>query len=326
MPEELHRTCQVRASVVSLASEVLLEWLRSQCEVVYIPNATDQDLLAPNVAESTILVVRSNVMVSRQVLAAMTNLRVLVRLGSGTDNIDTAALAARGVKMLRLGSETSARAVAELALQAALSLLRYVPMAAASLTAGKWEKNKCAGEEICGSTVGVWGAGPVGCAVASVFNRLDADVRFAAYQSLPSGLPAMDPIELCRTAALHIFALPLRPSTHRFVGSELLSQLSSRTPHLVNVGRWELFDMPAVVAALAHGQLAGVAVDPVDMRHMTTVDELLKPFKETRRSLNLQLTPHLGAMTTPALERTARAAIAALELHWSTVFATRETS
>lgn len=50
MPEDLDRTCRVRATVASLTSAVLLEWLRSQCEVVYIANATQQDLLTPNVA------------------------------------------------------------------------------------------------------------------------------------------------------------------------------------------------------------------------------------------------------------------------------------
>lgn len=321
MPEPTTPREIVKAAVVSSISPLLLDWLRARCEVTYLPDAHQADLLKPAVAQSSILVVRSNVSVSAPVAQSMANLRILLRVGSGTDNLDLIALSERGVQVLRVGGEPSAPAVAELALQSAIALLRYVPAASAALTAGKWDKNAYTGQEICGSRVGIWGAGPIGRAVGAVFGQLGADVRFAAHQSVSSEIAVLRPADLCRTAAVHVFALPLRADTEHFVGNEWLRLLGRRAPHLVNVGRWELFDMPAVMSALERGQLSGAAIDPVETRHMAAMSNLLSASRESGQCLNLQLTPHLGAMTTSTQDRAARAAITALDMHWPVVFA-----
>jgi len=294
----------------------LLEWLSARAVVHHDPAATAVDPSTPGVARARVLVLRSNVRLTAADLASLPRLELVLRAGSGTDNLDLAALRERGVEVVVVGGGPSAPAVAELALQSALSLLRRVPVATAEMAAGRWAKDACLGEELTGTTVGVWGAGPVGRAAARLFTRTDAEVRFAEHPGVPPTERTLPPRRLAATAGVHVFALPLRPETRGTVDRAMLDVLRDRRPHLVNVGRWDLFDMPEVIRALSLGELAGVAVDPVERQHLPLAAELVARFSEPHRPLNLQLTPHLGATTPEAHRRVALAAIDALAARW----------
>jgi len=98
------------------------------------------------------------------------------------------------------------------------------------------------------------------------------------------------------------------------VGPDVLELMAPRRPVLVNVGRWDLLDMAAVLAALDRGDLWGVAVDPVEREHIAALPGLLADVPR-----NLQLTPHLGAMTEAVRRRVAERAVEALEANWKIV-------
>ncbi|MFF9573077.1 NAD(P)-dependent oxidoreductase [Streptomyces sp. NPDC014685] len=308
----------VRVAVVSPIGAPLLAWLRERSEVDHRPRASQADL--PGLTDPQVVVLRSNVTLGAAELAAMPHLRLVVRTGSGTDNICLGTLAARGIDLVRTGGEPSAPAVAELALQSALTLLRRVPLVTAALRAGDWAKNTWLGEELAGSCVGVWGAGPVGRAVEKVFTAVGATVLYADHASVPSASARAAPHELAARAGLHVFALPHRPETTGYVDQDLLRAFGPRRPHLVNVGRWELFDMPAVLAALESGMLSGVSVDPVDLVHMKEAGPLAARAADPRRPLNLQLTPHVGATTEAAYARVSATTIGLLEERWPRLF------
>ncbi len=305
------------AAVVCPVDQCLLDWLHARCQVAYLPDAQQTDFARDEVTRCDLLILRSNVAVGASELGSMARLRVVLRLGSGIDNLDLSALAAQRVTVLRIGGRPAAPAVAELALQAAITLFRRVPIATVGLAAGRWEKNDLRGREIAGSMVGIWGAGPVGQATADLFTRMQANVIFAAHPRVPSRIPTLPLPALCRSADLHVVALPLHPATCGLVGNALIAVLAQRSPHLVNVGRWDVLDMPAVLGALGRGDLAGVAVDPVDRGHVAAIKEMLAPYDEAGQVLNLQLTPHLGAMTHATYQRAASAAITVLEANWS---------
>jgi phosphoglycerate dehydrogenase-like enzyme len=286
----------------------LLQWLADRYTVHYAPAAVQADLSLSPVAEAEVLVLRSNVRVGAPELARMTRLRLVVRAGSGTDNIDTVALAAAGVELIVVGGAASAPAVAELALQASIALLRHVPAASAALAAGRWEKNRFLGREIAGCRAAIWGGGPVGQAVAHLLTRFDCEVAFLDHpRSTGHTLPLTG---LCEWAGIHILALPLRPDTRHIVDERTLAAMATTRPALVNVGRLDLVDLAAAIAALDGGQLFGLAVDPIEAEHLGYLSALLAD----GRDRNLQLTPHLGAMTTRTQERVANAIIDAIQI------------
>ncbi|WP_431936240.1 NAD(P)-dependent oxidoreductase [Micromonospora sp. RP3T] len=310
-----------RVGVVSPVHPQLLDWLRARADTHYEPDVTQDDLRRAPLAGSDVLVLRSNVNVGGAELAGLPRLRLVLRAGSGTDNLDLPALSARNVSVVRIGGSASAPAVAELALQAVLALLRRLPVAAAELRSGRWTKTALLGAELAGRSVGIWGAGPVGLAAAKLFDALGAAPVFARHRSVRSGMPVADLEHLASTASIHVFALPRRPDTIGYVGPELLARFGAQSC-LVNVGRWDAFDMPAVVDALARGHLAGVAVDPVDRAHVPSAQAFLTRTDLAGRPMNLQLSPHLGATTEESLRRVAEAAIAALAARWGDLCST----
>src|SRR5262245_64710409 len=98
------------------------------------------------------LLVRSATKVTADVLAGAPDLRVVVRAGTGLDNVDRAAAASRGV-IVRNTPDANTVSVAELTFAMLLALERHVASAAADLRAGRWEKTRYAGRELLGRTL-----------------------------------------------------------------------------------------------------------------------------------------------------------------------------
>ncbi len=111
------------------------------------------------------LAIRSATKVTRELLDAATNLKVVGRAGIGVDNVDVKSATARGVVVMNT-PYGNAITTAEHALALIFALARQIPEASASTKAGKWEKNRFMGAELFGKTLGVIGCGNIGSIVA----------------------------------------------------------------------------------------------------------------------------------------------------------------
>src|SRR5882672_4956028 len=107
---------------------------RPEFEVIVLPNRLEESALLPMVKDVVAMVVRSETKVSRKVLEAASQLRVVGRAGVGVDNVDVDAATERGVVVMNTpGGNTIS--TAELAFTMLLSLARKVPQAYASMAA-----------------------------------------------------------------------------------------------------------------------------------------------------------------------------------------------
>src|SRR4051812_6908345 len=125
------------------------------------PAMTPADL-AGVVSGYDALVVRGGTTITAQVLeAAGGRLRVIGRPGSGIDNIDVAAAARAGVRVVHspMGNVVP---TPELALALLLACARHVARADASMKAERWERKALTGVELCGRRLGIIGYGRVG--------------------------------------------------------------------------------------------------------------------------------------------------------------------
>jgi D-3-phosphoglycerate dehydrogenase len=111
------------------------------------------------------LAVRSSTKVTADVLKVAKNLKVVGRAGIGVDNVDVPAATAQGVVVMNTPFGNSIT-TAEHTIALMLALARQIPEANASTHAGKWEKNKFMGVELCGKTLGMIGCGNIGSIVA----------------------------------------------------------------------------------------------------------------------------------------------------------------
>lgn len=240
------------------------------------------------------VVVRSGVCIDQAFLIARPNLRLVVRAGRGVDEIDVAGLAERGIE-LRIAPAFSARSVAELVLSALVQLARRVPEAQAHLRHGVWAKERAIGESTSELTVAVWGAGPVGRAVAEALIPAVGSVFFVDWPSIDPDLPRR-PLEVVAASCDGIvLCLPLRAATRQIVTSAILVSLRRR-PYLLNVGRHELLDFEAVVKALRAGDLRGLYLDAVNERDIAPVVDLLNG-----PPTNVLVSPHLGGQRSDVL-------------------------
>jgi lactate dehydrogenase-like 2-hydroxyacid dehydrogenase len=233
---------------------------------------------------------------------ALPNLRLVVSQGAGQDKIDLEALRARGVRVRSVG-EALTEDVAELAMALVQITSRDLVQADSFVRRGEWLNGKFAvGHSLVGTTVGIGGlSGRIGQAIArrAVASCMKvAGLKRASNQDLSVPLYA-DMEALAEASDVLVLALPGGPALRHVVGARELAALGKKG-RLVNVGRGELVDTQALIAALESGTILGAGLDVVEGEPQ--VPEALTRLK------NVVLTPHIGAATWGHRERAAKIA------------------
>jgi len=194
----------------------------------------------------------SNAPITADVIAAATKLRLIQQPAAGTEKIDRAAAAARGIPLCNAPG-TNHVAVAELALYLLLALARRAPVAARTFAAR--EVGVPIGIELNGRTLGIIGMGRTGSALADRARALGMRVlalgREATAEQRQMFFSESDAI------SIHC---PLDASTRGLVGAEAFAALRPGA-FVINVSRGGVIDRDALVAALATSKLGGVGLD-----------------------------------------------------------------
>ncbi|MGZ5260737.1 MAG: NAD(P)-dependent oxidoreductase, partial [Burkholderiales bacterium] len=133
---------------------------QSGASLDFMPERMTEDALASRLSRGDVIAVmmRGSPPFSRRVLSAAKGLRIIAKVGSGLDSVDTDAAAERGITLTTSGVAT-ADAVAEHTLALMLSLARDLPRLDKSTRAGNWEQRNFAGHEFRSRTVGIVGYG-----------------------------------------------------------------------------------------------------------------------------------------------------------------------
>jgi phosphoglycerate dehydrogenase-like enzyme len=237
-------------------------------------------------------------------LERLPDLRVISKVGVGTDMIDQEALRRRGVH-LSTAAGTNSRSVAELVVAYAISLLRHVPVARDELRDGGWRQPK--GGTLSGRTVGIVGYGHVGRDVARLVRAFGCPVLAHDVRPLgdEEGVEAVDDLDvLLETADVVTLHVNLTEDTRGLIGAARLGLMKNGSV-LINTARGGLVDEAALKEALRSGPLAAAALDVFDEEPPTDRELLEMP--------NLLATPHIGGSTEEAILAMGRAAIAGLD-------------
>lgn len=105
-----------------------------------------EELIA-EIAPYDALIVRSATKVTRDVIEAAANLRIIGRAGVGIDNVDVEAATERGIIVCNAPTSNIVSA-AEQTLCLMLACARKTPQAVASMKEGRWERSKFTGTEL----------------------------------------------------------------------------------------------------------------------------------------------------------------------------------
>jgi D-3-phosphoglycerate dehydrogenase len=239
---------------------------------------------------------RSGVKITAEALEGSRRLKVIVRAGAGTDNIDTTAAARLGIVVMNTpGGNTISTAEHTIAMMLALS--RHVHPAYRSLIDGRWDRKKFMGTQLAGKTLGIVGLGRVGQAVAS--RALAMEMRVLGYDPfLPKqrakelGIETFASVrEMLPEVDYLTVHTPLTDQTRNLIGAEEI-RLMKKGVRLINCARGGIYDEQALADGLTSGQLGGVALDVYTSEPCTESPLFGMP--------GVLCTPHLAASTEEA--------------------------
>src|SRR5687767_10476680 len=222
------------------------------------PGLTKDELIAI-IGDYDGLAIRSSTKVTKEVLDAATNLKVVGRAGIGVDNVDIQAASAKGVVVMNTPFGNSIT-TAEHAIALMFALARELPAADASTQAGKWEKNRFMGVELTSKTLGLIGAGNIGSIVAERARGLKMkvvafDPFLTPERAIDLGIEKITLDELLSRADFITLHTPLTEQTRNILSRENLGKTKAGV-RIVNCARGGLIDEDALKEGLDSGHIA----------------------------------------------------------------------
>ncbi|MBP5296137.1 MAG: hypothetical protein J6Y94_02260 [Bacteriovoracaceae bacterium] len=247
------------------------------------------------------LIIRSATKVNADLLAKAPNLKLVIRAGEGTDNIDKKACAAQGVKVANTPGANS-NSAAEQAIALLFAVLRKTAQADASTKSGKWEKSKFSGQELWQRKVGIIGMGKIGQIFAQRIAGFEPQISYwDPFVTLDRYTKVENLSDLFAQSDIVTVHLPLKEQTKNLITKKELSQLA---PHaiLINAARGGIVNEADLISVLKEKKIWGAGVD-VFCSEPLPADS---PFLALD---NCVCTPHLGASTLQAQVRVGKMAV-----------------
>lgn len=240
-----------------------------------------------------------------EVLRTTPHLRAISQMAVGTDNIDLAAAAARGIPVGHTPGVLT-ETTAELAFALLMAVARRVVEADRYVRAGKWQTwgpEILLGRDLYGATLGIIGMGKIGAAVARRARGFAMRVLYhnPAPVSAPEQAEYVPLAELLQRADFISLHAPLTPATRALIGPAEFA-LMKPGAILINTARGEEVDEQALARALADGHLGGAGLD-------VTAREPLDPASPLLGFSNVVITPHIGSASIATRRKMAEMAV-----------------
>ncbi|MDO9517867.1 MAG: phosphoglycerate dehydrogenase [Methanosarcinaceae archaeon] len=262
---------------------------------VDISTGLSEDELIVKIKDADALLVRSETKVTKRVIDAADNLKIIGRAGVGVDNIDIDAATQKGIIVVN-APEGNMLSAAEHTIAMMMSLTRNIPQANASMKSRKWERKNFMGTEVNGKILGVVGLGRIGAEVAKRAQGLEMTIL--AYDPFISeeraqelGVELATVNEISKRADFITVHTPLIKETRNIIDAEQFAVMKDGV-RIINCARGGIINEKALADAVKSGKVAGAALD-------VFVNE--PPFDSPLMDLdNIIMTPHLGASTEEA--------------------------
>ena len=254
------------------------------------PKTTDVAVLSDEIRDADVIML-ANMPLPGAALEGCTNLKFIDVAFTGVDHVDLKMAKAKGA-VVSNASGYSTQAVAELALEMMLSLLRNVPQVEARCREGK-DKTGLVGRELKGKTVGIVGTGKIGMNTAKLCQAFGCRVigtSRTVVSGTVDGVERMTLEELLPQADILVLHCPLTDATRGLINAETIAQMKDGAL-LLNLARGPVVDSAALAEALHSGKLSGAGIDvfetepPLDTSH---------PLLHTPNTL---VTPHVAFAT-----------------------------
>ena len=232
--------------------------------------------------------------VSEELLQHAPRLRVIANVGVGYDNIDVAACTRRRILVTNT-PDVLTETTADMSFALLMAVARRVVECDRFVREGHWhfwQWKYLWGADIFRKTLGVYGLGRIGKAVARRARGFSMRVLYydivrpspALEQEL--GAQFVDRETLLREADFLTLHVPLTPDTHHLISAREFAMLKP-TAFLINAARGKVVDEGALVEALESKRIAGAGLDVFEQEPQVNPALLALP--------NAVLSPHVGS-------------------------------
>lgn len=282
-----------RVIITESLDDEAARWLAERAEVHRL--APDDAGFDAVLAQADALVIRTYTRVNPDLLARAPRLNVVGRAGVGVDNVDLAACADRGVRVVYT-PDANTRAVIELVLAFILDAIRPRLFLDRALPLDRWKalrEELIAERQLAELTVGIMGLGRVGSGVARALAPLAAEVLYHDLLDIPADrragarpVPAHELFERADILTVHIDG---RPSNRHAVNQSLLARCKPGVL-FINTSRGFVVENPALSALLERDLSARAILDVHE-------PEPFGPDYPILELPNAFLSPHIGAAT-----------------------------
>ena len=268
----------------------------SQVATVDVKTGLTPEQLVQLIPDYDALMIRSGSRITKEIIEAGHQLKIIGRAGVGVDNVDVNAATRQGIVVVN-SPEGNTIAAAEHALAMMLALSRHIPDANASVKRGEWDRKTFVGTEVYKKTLGVVGLGKIGSHVATAAKAMG--MKLLAYDPFISneraeqlGCRLVEMDILIQEADYITLHIPKTPETANLINAAALAKMKPNA-RIINCARGGIIDEAALAEALKAGKIGGAALDVYDSEPLGD-----SPLKSLGKEVIL--TPHLGASTAEA--------------------------
>jgi len=291
---------------------------REGYSVDYRPDISREEILAI-IGSYTGLIIRSKTPIDRPLLERGHQLRFVGRAGAGLDNIDLEYLESKQIALYH-APEGNRDAVGEHAVGMILALFNKFLQSDTQVRRGVWDREANRGEELAGKTVGIFGYGNMGRALAKRLRGFD--VRILAYDKYVSGfgdeyVRESTFQEIQQEADIFSIHVPLTEETRSFFTIEVLERFS-KPFYLINTGRGEVVSFDTLNEALSNKILKGACLDVLENERLHALNpSQLISFRRLAERPNVLFSPHVAGWTFESYEKINQVLVAKISGKWS---------
>lgn len=230
--------------------------------------------------------------VSRRMIEAAKNLKIIATLRTGMENINMEAAKERGIKVINAPGR-AAVAVADFTVAAMLCEIRNIARTDEDIKTGGWTKkypNRTYSDNMCNLKVGLVGFGDIGRKIATRLKGFGTTIlaydpyctkeSIEAFGCVPVSLDEL--LEQADFVSLHV---RLSPQTQNMFGAAEFAKMKP-TAIFVNAARAGLVDEAAMIDALEQKKIGGAVLD-VFREEPLPADHPLRKLKNVTLSAHL---------------------------------------
>jgi len=280
----------------------------------------DRPTLLSSLADAEYYISERVGVIDAEMIRAAPNLKLILRLGSLTYDIDTEAAKAAGVVVCYWPVGSVIRVAEHMVLQMLSLSKKLRETEAIALQANsEWGESKRTDEDtfaynwsgranvegLWQRTIGIMGFGEIGAELARRLRGWDVNLLYAKRRRLPEsleqelGMTYVDEEALFRQSDYVADLLPYFRNTDLMIGAGHFARMKDGA-YVVACGSGSVIDEAALAEAVRSGKLAGCALDTFEWEPIRDDNPLLALAKS---GYNVLLTPHIAAGATAAAYR-----------------------